>query len=383
METEFQKAVGKSAGEVMRDIADFLAYPCPINPQKQIDLRTLLPDLNMLEQFSFALLSEATTQGWDLGRTEIFYRRACSDSVDEETMREMLAAFQNPDGAEYKAYQKKYGCYFKMLDGSYWSSCLALGIDADRVNEVMAYLRLFTVCLMEFAYMGDNNPETTYTWSYYESFRNLFDEILQEPEAEPLPLKVRALGGSAGVREGDTYHLSLGVDIENPNPDRMARDVVIDITLKDKDGNVIATVGDRVECIDPSVVYHYGVTKKIRGAAVASIAVTAKAGSHLRLQTPLMKHIELSSLKLSRNSTAMQLSGKMKSRYQSDLRSVILHYQFLDANNKILGGGSEWLFDGIKAEQEIDFASKVAVSVPRAAKAVYSFDFDALELIQS
>ena len=73
----------------------------------------------------------------------------------------------------------------------------------------------------------------------------------------------------------------------------------------------------------------------------------------------------------------------MTSRYESDLRSIILHYQFLDANNKILGGGSEWLFDGLKAGDTIAFSSKVAVSVPRAAKAVYSFDFDALELIQS
>ena len=114
-----------------------------------------------------------------------------------------------------------------------------------------------------------------------------------------------------------------------------------------------------------------------------AIAVTAKAGSHLHLQTPLMKHITLSSLKLAKNSTAMQLSGKMTGRYQSDIRSVILHYQFLDADNKILGGGSEWFFDGLKAGETVDFASKVAVSVPRAAKAVYSFDFDALELIQS
>ena len=382
METEFQNAVGKSAGEVMRDIADFLAYPCPINPQKNIDLRTMLPDLNMPEQFTFALLSEAVTQGWSLDRAEIFYRRACSDTVDEETIRSMLHAFHDSDSEEYRAYQKKYGCYFTMLDGSYWASCLALGIDADKVDEVMAYLRLFTIALMEFAYMGDNNPSTTYTWSYYESFRNMLDELIRDPDPEPLPLKVRALGGSAGVREGDAYHLSLGVDIENPNLDRMARNVVIDVTLKDKDGNIITTVGDRVECIDPSVVYHYGVTKKIRGAAVASIAVTAKAGSHLRLQTPLMKHIALSELKLSRNNNAMQFSGKMTSRYQSNLHSVILHYQFLDANNKILGGGSEWIFDGVKAGQTVLFESKVSVSVPRAAKAVYSFDFDALELIK-
>lgn len=382
METEFKKAVGKSAGEVMRDIADFLAYPCPINPQKNIDLNTLLPDLNMKEQFSFALLSEAIEQGWALDRTEIFYRRACAGVVDEEIIHAMLDAFHDPDGAQFKAYQKKYGCYFKMLDGSYWSTCLALGIDAGKVNDVMSYLNLFIICLMEFAYMGESNPPKTYAWCYYESFRNILDDLTASAEPDPLPLKIRAVGGSAGVREQDAYMLSLGVDIENQNKDRMAKDVTVDIVLKDKNGEVIATVADKIECIDPGVIYHYGVTKKIHGAAVASIASTAKAGGYLRLQTPLMKHIALSELRLSKADNAMQFSGKMTSRYSTSLRSVILHYQFLDANNKILGGGSEWIFDGLDAGATKPFDSKIAVPVPRAAKAVYSLDFDALELIQ-
>ena len=381
METEFQKAIGKSAGEVMRDIADFLAHPCPINPKMNVDLRTLLPDLNMFEQFSFALLSEAVEQGWALDRTEVFYRRACADEVEEEIMQSMLAAFRDPNGSTFKEYQKKYGCYFTMLDGSYWSTCLALGIDAEKIREVMAYFRLFTVTLMEFAYMGEQKPERIYAWSYYESFRNILDDLIKEPEPDPLPLKIRAVGGSAGAREQDAYSLSLGVDIENPNSDRMAKDVVVDIVLKDKSGNVITTVADKLECIDPGVVYHYGVTKKIRGVAVGSIAATAKTGSYLHLKTPLMKHIHLSDLHLRKIDGGMQFTGSMTSRYKSDLRSVILHYQFLDTNNKILGGGSEWIFDGLTANATATFDSKIAVAVPRAAKVVYSLDFDALELI--
>ena len=382
METEFQNAVGKSAGEVMRDIADFLVYPCPINPEKNIDLCTLVPDLNMREQFTFAFFSEAIEQGWSLDRAEVFYRRASAGAVEDDTVRAFLNAFQNPDGAEFRAYQKKYGCYFKLLDGSYWSTCLALGIDADKISDVMAYLRLFTVCLMEFAYMGESNPPKTYTWCYYESFRSMLDELLKEPEPDPLPLKIRAVGGSAGAREQDSYALTLGVDIENPNPDRMAKDVTIDVVLKDRDGNVITTVRDKIECLDPGVIYHYGVTKKIRGAAVGSIAATAKAATHLRLKTPLMKHIALSELKLSKNADAMRFSGKMTSNYKSDLRSVILHYQFLDANNKILGGSGEWIFDGLTAGATASFDTKVAIPLPRTAKVVYSIDFDALELIQ-
>ena len=86
METEFQKAVGKGIGEVVRDIADFLSTPFVINKERQLDLCTLIPDLNMHEQFSFALLSEAQTQGWEKETAENFYRRACGRIIDAEVV---------------------------------------------------------------------------------------------------------------------------------------------------------------------------------------------------------------------------------------------------------------------------------------------------------
>ena len=55
METEFQNATGKGIGEVMRDIADFLSTPFVIHREKQIDLCSLVGDLNMHEQFSAPL----------------------------------------------------------------------------------------------------------------------------------------------------------------------------------------------------------------------------------------------------------------------------------------------------------------------------------------
>ena len=380
MESEFQNAIGKSAGEVMRDIADFLEHP-QIIQKKNVDLRYLLADLNMQEQFSFALLSEAVEQGWEMERMEQFYRRACGGCIKEETINSFLQAFQNPDGAAFLAYQKKYGCYFSLLDGSYWATCLAVGIECDCTNAVMDYLRLFTVCLMEFAYMDDRNPERTYTWNYYESFRAMLDDIIRDPEQEPLPLKIKSIGGSAGAKKEGSYHLTLGVDIENPNPERMATDISLDIILKDAEGNIITVVRDKLYCIDPGTVYHYGVTKKITGRAVGSIAAVAKAKGYLKLQLPLMKHVELSNLKLVKIGDAMQFKGNMTSRYQSRIGSLMLHYQFVDADFKLLGGGSEWISDGIDPQEIIAFQSKASVAVPRTAKVLYSIDFDAMELI--
>ena len=74
-----------------------------------------------------------------------------------------------------------------------------------------------------------------------------------------------------------SYYLSLGVDVENPNADRMALDVTLDITLKDRDGGVITVIRDTLQCIDPATVYHYGITKKIRGKAVAGFSASGKS----------------------------------------------------------------------------------------------------------
>ncbi len=382
METEFQNAVGKGIGEVMRDMADFLSTPFVIHKEKQIDLCSLVGDLNMYEQFSFALLSEAQTQGWEAETAENFYRHACGGVLSPELINSMIDAFRNRGGKEYRSYAQRYGNRFSALDGSYWSTVLALGIDAEQVSDVMQYLRLFTVCMMEFAYMEDRNPDATYTWCYYESFRNMLDDLTAEPDPDPLPLKVRALGGSAGKREQDSYPLSLGVDIENPNADRMARGIQIDITLKDRDGNVITVIGDQLESLDPGAVYHYGVTRKIRGNAVASISAVAKAAGHIKLQTPIMKHIALSDLRLTRSESEMQFFGTMTGKYDVPLRSMTLHYQFLSKENKILGGGSEWVLDGLEPGGTRRVASKIPLPIQGAAKVVYSVDFDVVQLLE-
>lgn len=382
METEFQKAVGKGIGEVMRDIAEFLSTPFIINEERQLDLCTLVPDLNMHEQFSFALLSEAHTQGWEQETAENFYRHACGKVVENEVIETMIEIFRDRSSKEYRAYAQKYGNRFTALDGSYWATVLALGIDAGQVSEVMQYLRLFTVCLMEFAYMEDRNPDATYTWCYYDSFRQMLDDLTAEPDPEPLPLKVRALGGSAGKREQDTYYLSLGLDIENPNFDRLARGIQLDITLKDKEGQVITVIGDKLESLDPGAIYHYGVTRKIRGNAVASFSATAKAVSHIKLQTPIMKHVALSELRLRKNGDGMHFSGNMIGKYDVPLRSMTLHYQFLSAQNKILGGGSEWVLDGLEPGGTRQVNSKIALPIEGAAKVVYSVDFDVVQLLE-
>lgn len=382
METEFQNAVGKGIGEVMRDITEFLSTPFIINNERHLDLCTLVPDLNMHEQFSFALLSEAHTQGWEPETAENFYRQACGRVVSPEVISSMIAAFRDRNSREYRDYSQKYSNRFTALDGSYWSTALALGIDAGQVGEIMHYLRIFTVCLMEFAYMDDRNPEVTYTWCYYDSFRQMLDDLTAEPDPEPLPLKVRALGGSAGKREQDTYYLSLGVDIENPNTDRLARGIQLDITLKDKEGEVITVIGDRLESLDPGAVYHYGVTRKIRGNAVASFSATVKAASHLKLQTPIMKHVDLSGLRLRRSGEGMHFSGEMTGKYDVPLRSMTLHYQFLSAQNKILGGGNEWVLDGLEPGGTRHVDSKIALPIEGAAKVVYSIDFDVVQLLE-
>jgi hypothetical protein len=332
-------------------------------------------------QFSFALRSEALMQGMTEEEAERFYRHACSGVIPQATLSAMLAAFRDRSGEAWKTYERKYGNRFSLSDGSYWSSCLAVGIDAQQMSDVLHYLRLFTVVLMEFAYMGGRNPEKTYTWTYYESFRAMLDTLMAEPEPDPLPLKVLAVGGTAGKREGDAYLLSLGLDLENPNPDRMARDVHLDILLKDREGNVIATVKDRLASIDPGAIYHYGITRKLRGAAVASISASAKAGSHLKLSTPIMTHASLDAPRIEESEDGALLAATLRGGYDRPLRSLTLHYQFRSQEDRLLGGGGEWIADGLAEAGERELRLRLPLAPKDTARLVCSVDFDALELI--
>lgn len=380
METEFQNAVGKSMGEVMRDIADFLSTPYIIGEEHPVELCSLIEDLNMHAQFSFALLSEAKAQGWTSNDAEAFYRRACAPFIDDATVRRMLSAFRDERSEDFLLLSRKYGNGFRALDGSYWATVLSVGIDADEVEAVMHYLRLFTVLLMEFAYMEDRNPSCTYAWCYFEAFREALESFADDKKSTPLPLKIGKIGGSTGNRTADGYHLSLGIEIHNPNPHEMARGVSLDITLKDKAGKVLTVIGDRIEAIDPDTVYHYALTRRLRGAAVGSISASVRATRFLTLPSPVMNHVTVSDVRTELCDGETRIFATVKNGYDRPLPSLVLHYQLLSDTGKPLGGGAEWLLDGLGVGAQRDIEAKIPMKL-YAASTVFSTDFDALALV--
>ncbi len=380
MENEYKNIAGKSAGEVARDISDFLARTCVVQGRQEMDLANLLPGMTMKEQFSFALLMEARTQGWEPSAAESFYLRTCAPIMGDELSAAMLSAFRDPESPEFLIYREKFGCNFNISSHAYWTACLAVAIDAKEISKLMDYLRGFTFCLMEFAYMGDRNPSTTYAWSYYESFQRILTELMTPPET-PVQPKVIAVGGSAGRRDNDGYYLSLGADIQNPNAEHMAWNLQVDITLKDREGNVISTIGDRINCLDAGATYHYGITRKIRGAAVAHISATVRAGDFMKLSTPLMKQIRMEKAKLKRPEDGVRrLTGILTNHYECTIHSYALHYQFINEKNKILGGGCEWYFEDLAPGEQKEFSTACPVPVPGACRVLYSVDFNAQDL---
>ncbi len=378
--TEQRDIIGKSAGEIARDIERFLAKSVEVQGRRKMNFATLLPDLNMKEQFSFALLMEAKHQGWESASAENFYLRFCAPAVGREIADRMLTAFRNPTGAEFFALEEKYGCTFSLSSHAYWSSCFAVAADAKAVPALMEYFQEFVFTLLEFSYMGTRNPDETYVWKYYDSFQKILAD-LSAPVDPPLPLKVCSLGGTIGNRDAEDYDLAFGLDIQNPNQNHMAWNVQVDVHLKDREGNLITTIQDRINCIDPRGIFHYGITRKIHGATVAHISASARAENFSRLTTPLMKHAVLSKISINRKDTPSRLNGTLKNNYDRSLYSYALHYQFLNSDNKILGGHSEWFFEEFPKDTEKDFSLPCTVEIPRGSKIVYSVDFNAQDLL--
>ena len=379
--TDHKDIAGKSAGEVARGIANFLSESLVVQGRRKMDLAKLLPDLNMHEQYSFALLMEAKTQGWEWGAAENFYLRFCAPAVGNEVANAMLAAFRNPESAQFAEYQSKYGCEFGLSSRAYWSSCFAVAVDAKAVPQLMKYFQGFVFSLLQFAYMGNRNPEHTYAWKYYASFQNILTD-LTTPIEHPSPLEIKGLGATPAKAVDGSYDLSFGLDILNPNASHMAWNVKVDVVLKDQNGEIITTVQDQIHCIDPSGAFHYGFTRKIHGNRVAHISASAKAGQFSKLTIPLMKHIAMQKISINRQATPQMLNGVLKNNYDCPLYSYALHYQFLNAECKILGGGSEWFFEEFQAGEEKPFSIPCPVPIKGAAKIVYSIDFNAQDLLK-
>lgn len=379
MDLDFQHAVGKTAGEIARDFSDFLALSFEIDG---VDLRDLSPEFNMEEQFSFALLKEAQVQGWPQKAMENFFLRVCEKSIDPATKLRFLNAFKVPDGKEYAELESKYRSDFSLSDKTYWASCLTIGIEAKQARPVLEYLQRFTVCLMEFAYMDGKQPESTYVWGYYESFKKILEEFNRDDKPAE-PLIVRAVGAGVGICENDVYTVTLGVDIENPNPEKIACGISLDIFLKDKDGNVVQKISDSFNCIDPASVFHYGITKQIKGDPVFQISAEATAEIFSAIRVPAMKGIKLSGISLKRGENAQTLFGTLTSHYPSTLNGFTIYYQYLDKEGRIVGGGSEWIFDSIAPEESVPLKSGIGLILKDAAKVLYSIDFNLKDLLNA
>ncbi len=376
MEKNFSDAVGKSRGEVIRDINEFLATPYWINRQKRLDLCRLVPDLNMHRQLAFGLLSEMKLQGWETNEAEHFFRLCCAPALGEDEAAKMLAVFEAPDSETYALSEKLYGNRFGLLDGSYWATVLALGLDAGEIDRSMEYLRLFTVTLMEVAYMENRNPSSTYTWGYYESFVKMLDALVAEPEPLPEKLRVRAIGGTAGKRQGNAYMLSLGVDVENPDPVHTAKQIDLDITLTDGDGNTITVIRDRLSAISPKTVFHYGVTRRISGPAVAKFSAGVKAAKYAKETAP-PPHVTLTHAKYGHGEGETAFEACVTPHSEQPYSALCLHYQFRNEAGKIAGGGNEWFYiPSGEGSAPLSLSSTLPLDIKTAAKVICSADFD-------
>ena len=94
-----------------------------------------------------------------------------------------------------------------------------------------------------------------------------------------------------------------------------------------------------------------------------------------------MKQVKLTDANIGRTAGGVLLVGKLVSHYDRPLRSFVLHYQYLNAQNRILGGGNEWMTEPLEPGKAFPFRSEIAVPVKNAAKMVWSLDFDARELV--
>ena len=147
--------------------------------------------------------------------------------------------------------------------------------------------------------------------------------------------------------------------------------------LKDKNGDVIATVKDRISEIAPATVFHYGVTRRIAGAATAGLSAKVRATSFQKRDAT--NRATLSDARIGYGEAQTRLSGRITPPANTPWSALALHYQFLSADNKILGGSNEWFYKTSESTDTLTLSASVPVEIRGAAKLVFSADLDKKE----
>ena len=208
-----------------------------------------------------------------------------------------------------------------------------------------------------------------------EEVINSDDNSLNSSSTQAMPLNVTKVGGTTGPKDRDgDFNILLGVDIENPNSDKIATGVTVEITLKSSTGSITEVITDTLYCIDAGATFHYGYEKRWISGDVSNISANAYAREFIDVGgNTFMDGAIFSNFSIYHDDGECDITGEIRSTYNKTIDGCYLYYQ-LKKDGEIVGGNSTYI-DVLPAGATRSLKINNSVDV-QAAQLEYSVDFD-------
>lgn len=201
-----------------------------------------------------------------------------------------------------------------------------------------------------------------------------------------LPLKVTAVGvtvQSNGYGSNEC-NISFGAEIVNPNPDKIALGVNVEIVLLDNAGRILNVVHKRIWFIDANTTFHFGYEEWCLDDRISNFKINADADEFAdrgNLTSKFTDFLKVSNLNYicGRNDDDA-ITGIISNLINVPLDAVALYYHGVDKNGKILGGNWQYI-DEFGANRNYTMHRTSVVQI-KPTNIRYSFDYNISDLLR-
>ncbi len=197
----------------------------------------------------------------------------------------------------------------------------------------------------------------------------------ESQSGQPLDVSVLDYGGTF-VLDDDTYYLSIGAQIHNPNKFYTASRVIIKINVMDASGRVIESENETLYHIDPDTVFNYGNELYFTNGKPSKFQFLATAEGFKSSEdgSKVYDGIDVGDYTFAEESyRGYSIKGQVTSRYLKKLDYVSVYLMFLDSNNKIKGGCNfsiRYMFSNVTEA----FSDNVAINLNTISYVRHSID---------
>ena len=308
---------------------------------------------------------------------------------------------------EYIMLNTKYGHIFEG-DNNIWMGMATSGIETSDFSFVGEIVGPYTEVLKGIARIDGviEAKETEYIMAILDSITKAFKAVATEFKAaatqgvtaantnislksttgehfsEELPLNVSKVGGTIGSKDHNGTSISLGIDATNPNPNKLAYNVTVEISLTDSNGNIVEVINDTIYVIDPNTTFHYGCEKRYIQGMVSSISSASAFAEEFMDVAAGKKYMDggtFSNFNLTKHDNGCKLTGHLESAYQKSIRNCYVYFQILDENGDIKGGNNTNI--GVlpaRQTRAIQFDNKINLNGKHVE---YSIDFELNQIL--